>query len=49
MGATKKNLRKRSTFEQALNIVKKDEPLIQDLPNRFSTQLFTKISEFNFR
>ena len=39
MGANKKNLKKRSTFEQVLNIVKEDKPVINDLPNRFSTQL----------
>ena len=39
MGANKKNLKTRSTFEQVLNIVKEDKPLIKDLPNRFSTQL----------
>ena len=39
MGGNKKNLKKRSTFEQVLNIVKEDKPVINDLPNRFSTQL----------
>ena len=39
MSANKKNLKKRSTFEELLNIVKEDKPLIQDLPNRFSSQL----------
>ena len=35
----KKQLKKRSTFEELLNIVKDDKPIIQDLPNRFSTQI----------
>ena len=39
MSVNKKKLRKRSTFEEVLNIVKEDKPVIQDLPNRFSTQL----------
>ena len=38
MGVNKKNLKKRWTFEEVLNIVKEDKPVIQDLPNRFSTQ-----------
>ena len=39
MRANRKNLKKRSTFEELLNIVKEDKPVIQDLPNRFSSQL----------
>ena len=35
----KKQFKKRSTFEELLNIVKEDKPIIQDLPNRFCTQI----------
>ena len=39
MSVNKKTLRKLSTFDEIRNIVKEDKPVIQDLPNRFLTQL----------
>ena len=39
MSVNKKKLRQIFTFEQVLNLVKEDKPVIQDLPDRFSTQL----------
>ena len=39
MGANKKNLKKRPTFEEVLNKIKEDKPVIHGLPNRFSTPL----------
>ena len=39
MAINKKRLKKRSTFEEVLQIVKEDKPLIQDLPNRFASEV----------